>query len=106
MTKTSIIIPTRNEVYRTNSGQTMLEKTVAGVYENATGEIEVIVAFDGPPYQALPDYPNLIRMETGRGARKSTSTRRLKSHGQVPVQADSHCMLIGLREPYYAMETS
>ena len=53
MPKVSILIPARGE------SASNLQRTVADVYAKATGSIEVLVGFDGPPYQDFPDYPDL-----------------------------------------------
>ena len=59
MAKVSIIIPARNEVYTTNEGENVLQRTVRDIYEKATGDFEVLVGFDGPPYLNFPHYPGL-----------------------------------------------
>lgn len=85
MSKVSILVPSRNETY--------LQRTVQDIYEKATGEFEVIIAFDGPPYQSLPDYPNLIRLELPqRGTKPNLNEATKIATGQYLLKADAHCM--------------
>lgn len=93
MPKVSFIIPTRNEVVQTNSGMTVLQRTVQDIYDKATGEFEVIVAFDGSPYQALPDLPNLIRLELPQqGLKPCVNAAAKVATGTYLYKSDSHCM--------------
>ncbi len=86
MSKVSVIIPSRNERY--------LAKTVEDIYEKATGDFEVIIAFDGPPYQKLPNYPNLSRLCLPEpiGLRKCINMLAEKATGRYLLKTDAHCM--------------
>ena len=57
--KVSIIIPSRNETHMVSERDTVLQRMIRDIYRKCTGDFEVIVAFDGSPYQELPDYPDL-----------------------------------------------
>ena len=93
MAKVSIIIPSRNEVYQVQPGVTVLQRMVQDIYEKATGEFEVIVAFDGPPYQDLPDYPNLTRMKLPQQGLKPCVNDAVRiATGKYIYKSDSHCM--------------
>ena len=93
MAKVSILIPTRNEIQTTGDGVNALKKTIQSIYENATGEFEVIVGFDGPPYQELDDlpdlytvyFPNVVGIKTGINALAAMAT------GKYIYKSDSHC---------------
>jgi len=92
MAKVSIIVPTRNETYIVD-GMTVLERTIKDIYEKATGEFEVIVAFDGPPYTPLPDYPNLIRLDLPQsGTKPNLNFAARLAKGQYIMKVDAHCM--------------
>lgn len=94
MPSVSVIIPTRNEVYRTKTGETVLWKTVEEAYTKAAGEVEIVVMFDGPPYQPLPEYPNLIRLELPQAGTKVGLNAAVKAaSGKYFLKIDSHCML-------------
>jgi len=92
--KVSVVIPSRNETYKTNTGETVLQRMVRDIYEKAMGEFEVIVAFDGPPYQQLPDYPNLTAMKLPqRGLKPSVNQAVRIATGKYIYKSDSHCMV-------------
>jgi glycosyltransferase involved in cell wall biosynthesis len=92
MAKVSIVIPSRNEIHKTNTGETVLQRMVRDIYEKATGEFEVIVAFDGPPYQQLPDYSNLTLMKLPqRGLKPSVNNAVRIATGKYICKFDSHC---------------
>lgn len=85
MSKTSIIIPARNE--------NLIQRMVKDVYDKALGEIEVIVTFDGPPYYSLPNYPNLsiIYNKESLGMRECMNIMAQKATGKYLLKADAHC---------------
>jgi glycosyltransferase involved in cell wall biosynthesis len=92
--KVSIIIPARDETYTVWPGITVLERTVQEIYTKSTGDIEVLVAFDGPPYTRLPDLPNLIPLELPqRGAKINFNIAAEKATGHYLMKLDAHCML-------------
>src|SRR3990172_6001654 len=93
MSKVSILIPSRNEVYEIAPGVTVLQRMVQDIYQKATGEFEVIVAFDGPPYQGLPDYPNLTRLECEQqGLKPCVNAAASVATGKYMYKSDSNCM--------------
>ena len=93
MSRVSIVIPSRNETYEVAPGVTVLQRMVQDIYAKATGDFEVIVAFDGPPYQGLPDYPNLVRLECAQMGLKPCVNAAVKvATGRYIYKSDSHCM--------------
>ena len=93
MAKTSVIIPVRGEQYEVSPGVTVLQRTVQDIYEKATGEIEVIVAFDGEPYQSFPVYPHLASMyEDWMGTKLIINKAVSFASGKYILKTDAHCM--------------
>jgi hypothetical protein len=90
---TTIIISARNEMYLTGK-ETVLQRTVRDIYEKATGEFEVIVTFDGPPFQDLPDYPNLtvVRNPVPIGLKPSINKMVEMAKHKYIIKTDAHCM--------------
>jgi len=85
MSKVSILIPSRNEPF--------LYKTVQDIVTKATGDIEIIVAFDGEPYTPLPNYENLIRLELQQmGTKPILNIAAKKASGKYLLKTDAHCM--------------
>jgi len=85
MSKVSILIPARNEPF--------LYKTVQDIVTKATGDIEIIVAFDGEPYTPLPNYENLIRLELQQmGTKPILNIAAKKASGKYLLKTDAHCM--------------
>jgi hypothetical protein len=82
----SVIVPARNEPY--------LTRTIADVFEKATGEIEVIAVCDGydPP---LPIDSRLvvIRHERAQGMRPSINEAAERATGDYLLKLDAHCLL-------------
>lgn len=105
MAKVSILIPCRGEEYQV-MGQSVLQKTVSDIYEKATGEIEVIVVFDGPPYQDLQDYPGLHTLCLEWGGTKVALNKAAKvASGKYLMKVDAHCMFAqGFDETLQNME--
>jgi len=93
--KVSILIPSRNETYKTNFGTTVLQQTVIDVLEKATGDYEVLVIFDGEPYQDLPEHKNLTVFynKSPTGSKKCISKLINRSTGKFVFKLDSHCMV-------------
>jgi len=93
MSKVSIIIPSRNEI-TINDGMNALQRTVKDIYEKATGEIEVIVGFDGPPYLDFPDYPNLkvVKLPYLIGIKSMINILAIMATGKYIYKSDAHCM--------------
>src|SRR3990167_1369032 len=100
MSKVSILIPSRGETYEVAPGVTVLQRMVQDIYEKATGEFEVLFAFDGPPYQCLPDYPNLTRLELPyAGLKPAVNEAARLATGNYLLKLDSHCMVsLGIDE--------
>lgn len=93
MARVSLIIPCRVETYEVSPGMSVLERTVQDIYEKATGDIEVIVGFDGPPYIPLPEYKNLIRLERGwTGTKPLINAAARIASGKYIFKVDAHCM--------------
>jgi hypothetical protein len=87
MPTTSVIIPARGE------GE-VLARTVADVYAKATGDIECLVGFDGPPYQRLPEYPGLavIHLPETIGLKAMINKLAHLARGRYLFKTDAHCM--------------
>lgn len=84
MSKVSIIIPSRNEKY--------LAQTLRDIYEKATGEFEVIVGFNGLPYQNFA-YPNLTvyRANENIGLKPMINKLASLATGKYIYKSDAHC---------------
>lgn len=95
MYKVSIIIPSRNETYRINSGEMVLQRMIKDIYEKCTGDFEVLVSFDGPPYQELPKHTNLrtFNLPEPRGLKHSLNLLANEAKGKYLFKLDSHCMV-------------
>lgn len=94
MSKVSILISARGEQYEISPGLSVLLRTVQDIYEKATGDIEVIVVFDGPPYQRLPDFSGLttIAMPEWQGTKVAINRAASISTGKYIMKVDAHCM--------------
>lgn len=94
MSKVSILIPARKEVQETE-GITVLERTVREVYSKAKGEFEVIVGFDGPPFQDIPGLPNLriVRWHKSIGTKRVLNDMAAGALGRYIFKLDAHCAL-------------
>jgi glycosyltransferase involved in cell wall biosynthesis len=88
MPRVSIIIPARNEKPEN------LERTIKSIYENATGDFEIIVGFDGKPYQIIEKidnryqavfFPNIVGIKTNINTLASMAT------GKYIYKSDAHC---------------
>ncbi len=94
MSLVSIIIPSRNETYKIAEGMTVLQRTVQDIYDKATGDFEVIVIFDGPPYQELPNLPNLsiVKYPDVVGMKPAINAAAQQAGGRYLMKVDAHCM--------------
>jgi len=83
----SIIIPSKNEKY--------LEKTVQGLLNNCTGEIEIIVVLDG--YNPPERNPKVkyIHFEKSIGMREAINAGVEASRGEYIMKLDAHCIISG-----------
>ena len=90
MAKVSIIIPARGEDFKN------LTRTLKSIYDNATGEFEVIVGFDGTdPYMIdeSEDYPNLscIDFPSTVGIKTNINAMCAMATGKYIYKSDAHC---------------
>lgn len=95
MGKVSILIPARREVFALANGQTTLSRTVEEVYAKARGEFEVLVAFDGKPYEDLRERKNLRvwRYPVARGTKVVLNELVGHATGEYVMKLDAHCAL-------------
>ena|SRR3990167_14946 len=86
MSKVSIIIPSRVEKLEN------LEKTLKSIYENAMGEFEVILGYNGAPYYNFA-YPNLkeIRFPENIGIKANINALAATATGEYLFKLDAHC---------------
>ena len=88
MSKVSAIIPSRTELF--------LSQTVDDVFKKATGEIEVIVVLEGywpePPLQERPGLI-LIHHDQPMGLRKSINHGTDVATGEYIMKLDAHCLM-------------
>ena len=87
MSKLSIVIPSRNEQF--------LSQTVDDVFSKAREEIEVIVVLEGYwPVPILADRPNLILIHRGvpRGLRGAVNDAVAIAKGKYIMKIDAHCL--------------
>ncbi len=85
MPKTSVLIPARGE------SPDNLQRTVASAYDNATGDIEVFVGFDGPPYHDLPDRVRVFRSPEVIGIKAMINHLAYHANSDYLFKADAHC---------------
>jgi glycosyltransferase involved in cell wall biosynthesis len=95
MSKVSILMPSRNETYKTNFGTTVLQQTVQDILQKATGDYELLVMFDGEPYQDLPKHPNLrvFYNKEPIGSKPCINELVKQAKGKYIFKLDSHCMV-------------
>ncbi len=93
MSKVSILVPSRNEVFKLPSGESVLQRTVRDIYEKATGEFEVLVGFDGLDYQDFPDYPNfqVVKFPSVVGIKTGINALAAMATGKYLYKTDAHC---------------
>lgn len=94
MAKVSVIIPAINETYEIAPGVTVLKKTVEDILAKASGDIEVVVGFDGPPYQPLPidDRLKVIHHRERIGLKPNINAMAQVATGKYLLKTDAHCM--------------
>lgn len=87
MSKVSIIIPARAEKWEN------LRRTIESVYQNATGEVEVLVGLDGKPDYILSQYPNLkaIYFPEVVGIKTNINALAAMAIGKYLFKLDAHC---------------
>src|SRR3989304_2081053 len=95
MAKVSIIIASRGEIHEGGPGVTVLQRMIQDIYEKCPGEFEVLVTFDGPPRQPLPNYPNLTRFDLPEsiGLKPCVNMMAQRATGKYLLKFDSHCMV-------------
>ena len=93
MAKVSIIVPSCNEIAETAEGVNVLQRTVRDIYENATGDFEVIVGFNGPDYQDFPNWPNFTKVELPEnvGIKTLVNILAIMAKGKYIYKTDAHC---------------
>lgn len=86
MSKLSVIIPARYELY--------LQQTLTDLLAKATGDIEIIVILDGYwPQQVIIDDPRqIILHRSRRGMRASINSAISIAKGKFIMKVDAHCM--------------
>ena len=87
MDKVSILIPCRDTEEHIN-------KTVENIYQNATGDFEVIVGYDGTQlFHSLYNYPNLhfLSAQGDVGLKIKINALAAMATGKYIFKVDSHC---------------
>jgi len=88
MSKVSFIIAARGEKPQN------LQRTLDSIYQNATGEFEVIVGFDGEPYfnyLATKDNYKEIRFPSVVGIKTNLNALAAVATGKYLFKLDAHC---------------
>ncbi|MCR4324170.1 MAG: glycosyltransferase [Candidatus Curtissbacteria bacterium] len=89
MAKVSIIIPSCGEK------DINIFRTLKSIYENATGECEVIVGLNGEPFNDIPKdlFPNLkiIRFPVNVGIKTNINSLAALATGKYIYKSDAHC---------------
>jgi glycosyltransferase involved in cell wall biosynthesis len=86
MSKVSVILPSRNEPY--------LSQTIDAVLRNAEGDVEVIAVLDGYwPVPALRSDPRLVLLHRGtaQGMRPGINAGVAVARGEWLMKLDAHC---------------
>ncbi len=86
MSKVSIIVPARNEIF--------LQQTLNEIFKNAKGEIEVIAILDRYwPSPPLKNNPNLVILHKGNstGMRSNINAAARIATGKYLMKIDAHC---------------
>lgn len=87
MSKVSIIIPSRNELF--------MPRTVQDILQKATGDVEVIVHLDGywpDPMPPVDDRVILIHRTRPAGMRAGINAGMAVATGDYVMKVDGHCM--------------
>ena len=85
MSKVSVLIPTRNERF--------LQETIDDIFNNSTGDIEVLVNLDGywPDPPLREDERLVVIHQRRRGMRAGINTMAAVARGQYLMKCDAHC---------------
>lgn len=86
MSKVSIIIPSRAEKPEN------LNRTIKSIKDNATGDYEIIVGFDGPPYDGIK-YNDVksVKLYQVAGIKTIINLLASMSTGKYIYKSDAHC---------------
>ena len=86
MSKVSIIIPSCAE------NPENLDRTIRSIKDNATGEYEIIVGFNGPPYDGIK-FTDVIVVELPRniGIKGNINALAATATGKYIYKSDAHC---------------
>ncbi len=90
MSKVSIIIPARGEKLEN------LSRTLKSIYENTTGEYEVIVGFDGECGYGVEDIPHVsntqvVHFPSVVGIKTNINAMAAMATGKYIYKSDAHC---------------
>lgn len=87
MDKVSVLIPARGEK------QENLERTITSIYQNATGEIEILIGINGAPFYSLGQWVNLkiINFPNNVGIKTNINTLAALATGKYLFKLDAHC---------------
>lgn len=85
MSKLSIVIPSRNEMF--------LSKTVDDIFNKARGSFEIIVVLDEKDQPLTPRPGLIVLKKEGKPGMKSALTQGIKAaSGEYVMKTDAHCM--------------
>lgn len=87
MSKVSVIIPARNEIF--------LQKTINDILNKAAGDIEIIAILDGYwPNPPIEDDKRIVLLRWGQsmGMRPSINAAARVASGKYLLKSDAHCM--------------
>jgi len=83
--KVSIVIPSRNETFVVRMVEDLLLK--------ATGDVEIIVVQDGPPYQEFPNDRRIVVVNSPQmGLKPCVNFGVGIATGEYILKSDAHCM--------------
>ena len=84
MSKISVVIPACFEPY--------LSKTIQSLYNNAVGEIEVIVVLDGWQPDKIDKRVKVIKFDKPKGMRIAINAGIESASNEFIMKTDAHCM--------------
>ena len=91
MAKVSFIIPARNEK------SFYLKHTLQSIYENCTGEFEVIVGFDGPNtdpnVENIGEFAKVVKFPSVIGIKSNLNALAASATGKYLFKLDAHCSI-------------
>lgn len=87
MSKVSIIIPSRGEKAEN------LNRTINSIFQNATGDFEIIIGFNGTPYTNVPDHPKIkfLFEKENIGLKPMINKLARMATGEYIYKSDAHC---------------